>query len=190
MALADSVLQNSWAGPFKADPLQIGVNHSLGERIKADLTRFSLPVLLRYEDKNSMAFAREARVPFLDYRLVEYVAGLPLNLKLRDGWTKYCLRRGVQSLVPDSILRRRDKIGFATPEDDWFRQFLKDDIRHTFAQAVLLSEFVKIPELQRHFEAYLLGQRPLLSGEFFFRFFILEQWARSFLYKGAAAPID
>jgi asparagine synthase (glutamine-hydrolysing) len=157
------------------------VESTLGERVKADLTRFSLPSLLRYEDKNSMAFSREARVPFLDYRLVEYVAGLPLNLKLRDGWTKYCLRRGGQHKMPEPILTRKDKLGFATPEDDWFRQTLADHFGDTFIQAVFLPEFVNLSALKREFEAYVNGQRPLLSSDFFFRFYILEHWAQSFL---------
>jgi asparagine synthase (glutamine-hydrolysing) len=176
-----TLLQDSLIRNFGDTPLDLGPSGSLGERIKADMTQFSIPVLLRYEDKNSMAFAREARVPFLDYRLVEFVAGLPLNLKLRDGWTKYCLRRGAQNKVPSEILKRRDKFGFATPENDWFRHALADDIHQTYQQATFLPEFVKLPQLKSHFEAFINGQRPLLSSDFFFRFFILEQWARSFI---------
>jgi asparagine synthase (glutamine-hydrolysing) len=137
--------------------------------------------LLRYEDKNSMAFSRESRVPFLDHRLVEYVAALPLNLKLRHGWTKYCLRQGAQNKVPAEILQRKDKLGFATPENDWFRQNLTGEIRQTYQQAIFLPEFIKLPELNSQFEAFVTGQRPLLSSDFFFRFFILERWARSFI---------
>jgi asparagine synthase (glutamine-hydrolysing) len=181
MAVVFALLQDSFTRRFGDAPLNLGVSNSLGERIKADMTQFSIPVLLRYEDKNSMAFARETRVPFLDYRLVEFVAGLPLNLKLRDGWTKYCLRRGAQNKVPPEILQRKDKFGFATPEADWFRQVLADDFRQTFQQATLLPEFIKLPELNYHFEAYINGRRPLLSSDFFFRFFILEHWARSFI---------
>jgi asparagine synthase (glutamine-hydrolysing) len=180
-ATAKALLKSGFAAGF--DELSISLNSeaALGERIKADMTRFSLPVLLRYEDRNSMAFSREARVPFLDHRLVEYIAGLPLNLKLRDGWTKYCLRRGAQDIVPSQILQRKDKLGFATPEDEWFRRALKDEIQKTFSQANFLPEFVNLPGLQNHFEAFVNGKRPLLSSEFFFRFFILEHWAKTFV---------
>ncbi len=177
-AVAHGLLQEAFAKNFRAQASALGAENNLGARLKADMTRFSLPVLLRYEDKNSMAFSREARVPFLDHRLVEYVAGLPLNLKLRDGWTKYCLRRGGQGRIPPLILRRKDKLGFATPEDEWLRQTLYEDFRQTFGQAAFLPELVNMPNLQNHFEAFLRGKRPLLSGEFFFRFFILEKWAR------------
>ncbi len=180
-AVTSALLNDSFAAKFWHEPLNLGVSNTLGERIKTDMTRFSIPVLLRYEDKNSMAFSREARVPFLDHRLVEFVAGLPLNLKLRAGWTKYCLRRGAQGQVPAEILNRKDKLGFATPEEEWFRQVLADDVRHTYQQAQFLPEFINLPELNRHFEAFVNGQRPLLSSDFFFRFFILEHWARAFI---------
>lgn len=180
-SIARQLLHDSFAAPFEAEPLNIGIASTLGARIKADLTRFSLPVLLRYEDKNSMAFSRESRVPFLDYRLVEYVASLPLNLKLRDGWTKYCLRRGAQGSVPDVILRRKDKLGFATPEDEWFRSALQEPVRRTFETATFLPQFVNVAELENQFDSFVAGQRPWLSSEFFFRFFILEHWARVFM---------
>jgi asparagine synthase (glutamine-hydrolysing) len=65
--------------------------------MKEDLTKFSLLVLLRYEDRNSMAHWVEARLPSLDYRLVEMLASLPLNQKMRDGWTKYVLRNAMKA---------------------------------------------------------------------------------------------
>ncbi|MGH7597704.1 MAG: asparagine synthase (glutamine-hydrolyzing) [bacterium] len=179
-ALAKQLLQDSFRQAYADSDVGLVAAGDLGTRIKADMTRFSVPVLLRYEDKNSMAFSRESRVPFLDHRLVEYVAGLPLNLKLRDGWTKYCLRRSAQNVVPKKILARKDKIGFATPEEEWLRRALKDEIRQTFHQAALLPELIKLPDLQNHFDAFGHGKRPLLSSDFFFRFFILERWARLF----------
>jgi len=183
VATAQKILRIDFANRFSAPSLSLDGQNNLGARIKTDMARFSLPALLRYEDKNSMAFSREARVPFLDHRLVEYVAALPLNLKLRDGWTKYCLRRGAQNLVPRQILQRKDKLGFATPEDEWFRRALKEDIRQTFQQASFLPEFIELPNLQNHFEAFVNGKRPLLSSDFFFRFFILEHWARAFILE-------
>jgi len=180
-ATARKILRDDFSKSFSILSVSLNQQNTLAERIKADMTRFSVPVLLRYEDKNSMAFSREARVPFLDHRLVEYVAALPLNLKLRDGWTKFCLRRGAQNLVPQQILQRKDKLGFATPEDEWFRHALKDDVKKTFDAAIFLPEFIKPAELQNQFDAFVNGQRPLLSSEFFFRFFILEQWAKTFI---------
>jgi asparagine synthase (glutamine-hydrolysing) len=67
-----------------------------------------------------MAFGIEARVPFLDHRLVEHAVGLPDRLKIQGRERKVALRRAAAGIVPASVLARRDKIGFASPEDRWF----------------------------------------------------------------------
>lgn len=69
----------------------------------ANLWNISLPSLLRYEDKNSMAFSVEARLPFLDHRLVEFIFSLPFNLLIKNGWTKYILREAEKNVIPDDI---------------------------------------------------------------------------------------
>jgi asparagine synthase (glutamine-hydrolysing) len=86
-----------------------------------ELTRTRLPALLRYEDRLSMAFSIESRVPFLDHRLVELAFALPDTAKIRDGWSKYALRRAVDGLLPPSVAWRRDKKGFPTPVGSWLR---------------------------------------------------------------------
>lgn len=91
----------------------------LNSALKSDLCRYSIPQLLRYEDKNSMRWSIETRVPFLDFRLVELAASLPSGCKIRGGTTKYILRAALRGLVSERILGRRDKIGFAAPDEDW-----------------------------------------------------------------------
>ena len=77
-------------------------------------------MLLRYEDRNSMAFSIESRVPFLHPELVRFVLALPEEWILgEDGTSKHVFRRAMRGLVPDPVLDRRDKIGFATPERRW-----------------------------------------------------------------------
>jgi asparagine synthase (glutamine-hydrolysing) len=93
----------------------------LDER-REGLLRTSLPALLRYEDRNSMAFSVEARTPFLDYRLVERALALPSSDLVRDGWTKAILRESMAGIIPDCVRLRRDKLGFATPEARWLRE--------------------------------------------------------------------
>ncbi len=97
-----------------------------------ELTRTRLPALLRYEDRLSMAFSIESRVPFLDHRLVELAFALPGELKIRDGWSKYALRRSLEGLLPASVVWRKDKKGFPTPVGNWLR-----DERGAEARAVL-----------------------------------------------------
>lgn len=75
--------------------------------------------LLRYEDRNSMAFSIESRVPFLDHRLVEFSLALPEEEKLHDGWTKWVLRRAMAPGLPHTVTWRKDKKGFITPQKQW-----------------------------------------------------------------------
>ncbi|MEY4572265.1 MAG: asparagine synthase [Bacteroidota bacterium] len=82
----------------------------------------SLPTLLHYEDRNSMAHSIESRVPFLDHRLVELMFQLPAEFKIKNGWTKYILRESMNDILPSEIQWRRDKKGFVTPgEISWLR---------------------------------------------------------------------
>src|SRR5205807_3214015 len=90
---------------------------SLRHHLEETLVETSLPMLLRYEDRNSMAFSIESRVPFLTMPLVDFLLRLPEeHLIGRDGTTKNVFRQAMRGLVPDTILDRRDKIGFQTPE--------------------------------------------------------------------------
>ncbi len=79
----------------------------------------NLPRLLRVEDRNSMAFSVEARTPFLDMRLAEFISQLPASYRIHAGWTKYALRKSLEKILPREITWRRDKKGFATPERAW-----------------------------------------------------------------------
>ncbi|WP_428248607.1 asparagine synthase (glutamine-hydrolyzing) [Ferrovibrio sp.] len=81
----------------------------------------SLPMLLRYADRNAMRVSVENRVPFLTTGLADFAASLPDALLIdQNGTTKSVLRQALRGIVPDAILDRRDKIGFATPEAQWF----------------------------------------------------------------------
>lgn len=112
-----------------------GLNQSLVRHFQ-----YKLEHLLRMEDRNSMAFSLEARVPYLDYRLVEYILGLPENLKIQNGETKYLQKKALGKYTIPEILQRTDKIGFGTPGDEWmltdkWRQLTKknySDLSETF----------------------------------------------------------
>lgn len=88
----------------------------------------NLPMLLHWEDRNSMAHSVEARVPFLDHRLVEFNLALGNSHKIVRGDTKRVLREAMKNILPESVRNRRDKLGFATPEQIWFRGPLKGQI--------------------------------------------------------------
>jgi asparagine synthase (glutamine-hydrolysing) len=101
---------------------------SLDQVLYRELTSTNLPALLHYEDRNSMAFSVEARVPYLDINLVNYIAVLPLNEKIRNGITKISLREATKYIIPESIRNRQDKMGFVTPEEQWMKHELKSQI--------------------------------------------------------------
>src|SRR3954454_14818265 len=79
----------------------------------------TLPALLRYADRSSMAHSREVRLPFLDRRVAELAFSLPAAFLYRRGLPRAILRDAVRGPVPDSILGRRDKVGFAPPQAQW-----------------------------------------------------------------------
>ena len=90
----------------------------LEQMIYAEL-KLRLPeLLLMRVDKMTMATSVEARVPFLDHKLVEFAMGIPRNLKYRDGQTKYILKRALEGVVPDRIIKREKK-GFGVPLNEW-----------------------------------------------------------------------
>lgn len=94
-----------------------------------------LPSLLRFDDRNSMAHSIESRVPFLDYRLIEFCFALPAEQKIRDGVTKYILRQALRGIIPERVRTRHDKIGFSTPQDAWLAGELAPWLREVFTSA-------------------------------------------------------
>jgi len=92
-----------------------------------------LPALLHVEDRMSMAHGLESRVPFLDHPLVEFAATVPADVKFKDGQLKYLLRSAFRNDIPDSVLNRRDKLGFPVPLSKWFSGELRDFFFDTIA---------------------------------------------------------
>ena len=86
-----------------------------------DHFEYKLEHLLKWEDRNSMCFSLESRVTFLDHRLVEKTLSTPANQIIQKGMTKHILREAMKGILPESIRLRKDKIGFGTPQDKWFR---------------------------------------------------------------------
>ncbi len=145
------------------------------------LTSRGLPELLRYEDRNSMAHSLEARVPFLDYRLVELGFSLPPDEKIRAGRTKDVLRRAFADLLPPPVRDRRDKLGFVTPERDWMRAGpLSDLAAATFASRSFSERgLVDAAAANRRLERHRRGEVD--AGMELWRALNLELWAREFL---------
>ena len=152
---------------------------SLDQVLYRELCMSNLPALLHYEDRNSMAFSIESRVPYLDVRLVEQVAWLPLNQKIRNGVTKLLLRHAVKGLIPESIRCRCDKMGFVTPEEVW----MKDNLRPLIEDMMESVSFRKRPywdavAVKEDYRAFVEGKSDY-SFELF-RIVCAEFWLRAF----------
>src|SRR5690606_22754197 len=74
---------------------------------------------LRFADRNSMAHARELRLPFLSHDLVDFIYSLPPTFKIHNGWTKYIMRETCRHVLPGKIYARIDKIGYESPHKRW-----------------------------------------------------------------------
>lgn len=175
-------LQQDFSKKFLDRYIPFSYNSQIGQRFKEDITMWSLPVLLRYCDKSSSACSVEVRLPFLDYRLVEKIASIPLEQKMRSGWTKFILRKAMIGIIPETIRLRKSKLGFVTPEKVWFKTVLHGELRQLFDKAEFIKEYANLNELKKEFQKYLHG-RSLLSHDIFFRFFIVERWAKKFFLK-------
>jgi asparagine synthase (glutamine-hydrolysing) len=166
--------------------VHLGIPHGAGcvERQRLDLERFSVPVLVHYEDRMSMAWSREIRVPFLDYRLVEYLAPLGVEFKLHKGWTKYIFRKAMEPLLPESITWRKDKQGFVNPQSEWLKKQLRPKVLELFTHESLISTmgFVDVNNLRKKYENYC--EQPTGSGSISFKDIFnplaLELWLRRF----------
>jgi asparagine synthase (glutamine-hydrolysing) len=108
-----------------------------------DTTALSLPQLLRYEDRNAMAFGIENRTPFTDYRVIEFAHKLPLSYLYRDGYNKYFLRALAKRRLPAEIANRRDKKGFEAPENFLMTQLGLSERADLFAFRLFLYEALR-----------------------------------------------
>ena len=94
---------------------------TLDEMLLRDFDTYQLPLYLKADDRDSMAFSIESRHPFMDFNLVEFGYSLPNNLLIKNGWQKYIIRKSMHEM-PDEIRFRKDKKGFVTPQDVWLEK--------------------------------------------------------------------
>jgi asparagine synthase (glutamine-hydrolysing) len=159
-------------------------DRNLNARLAHDVLSYSTPNLLRYEDKNSMAFSIEARVPFLDHELVEYIFKLPIDQKIDGGWNRAVYRRAMRGRIPELNRRRRSKIGFTNPEVTWIRGRAAR-MRAIFDSATCRGRGIYDNDrLVRDFDAWLAGAPgdPLI----FWRTMVTELWMQRYMDQPVA----
>lgn len=154
---------------------------------RAQLTALNLPMLLHWEDRDSMAHGVEARLPFLDYRLVEFCLGLPEDFKLSDGWTKRVMREGMRGRLPERVRERRDKLGFATAEEVWMRGNLRSQFLDLVADSVNAAGGILTPAAQQKATRMLAAEEPF--SFLTWRFISFGKWLRRFNVELPAAPV-
>lgn len=128
---------------YQSDALQtLSANYLDIDQLQIlEIQKTQLPHLLKYEDKNSMANSIETRLPFLDYRCVETALSLPHDFKIKNGWTKYLLRKGIESKLPKEIVWRKNKLGFNAPEQRWLAS-IETEMVQTIQNSTLLNALI------------------------------------------------
>src|SRR5258706_4846055 len=158
---------------------------ALKRQLAFDTLQRLLPSLLRYEDRNSMAFSIETRLPFLDYRLAEFAFSLPDEALLDRGISKAILRRSLADRIPRTVLERRDKMGFETPADVWLRGRHAAEARRRLLTPRPLHASLAPAALRVELNRYLDGTRDIgLQG---WRWLSLEAWIPAFLARDVRA---
>jgi asparagine synthase (glutamine-hydrolysing) len=153
------------------------------------LTRTSVPKLLHWEDRNSMAHSIESRVPFLDHRLVEFVVSLPDEFKLSGGITKRVMRDGMSGILPDKIRDRMDKLGFVTPEEIWVKEQASDQFRTKLQNAVDSSQGILSQKCLTDLDEMISGKSSFNSV--IWRMINFGDWMETFSVKncGTTEPL-
>lgn len=160
-------------------PEGLSTPRSLGDYCVALTRSTHLPMLLRYGDRNSMAHSIEARVPFLDHRLVEFALRLGSQHKIVGGDTKRVLRRAMSEILPPAILERRDKIGFATPEELWFKGPLRAKVEAGIEDTLALyPDLLRADETRKFAREMLNGRRRFDFS--LWRIVVFGIWGREF----------
>ena len=140
----------------------------------------SIQTLLHFEDRNSMAHSVESRVPFLDYRFVEFAFSLPSHYKIHKNFGKYIHREALKTVVPKEIMERKDKIGFLAPgERFWMRGEMKPMIDSLFHSAEFKNRSIFNQKLiLEKWNEYQAGNDK--NASLLWQVMALELWFRKF----------
>ena len=140
--------------------------------------KFHLPALLHYEDRNSMQFSIEARLPFLDYKLVEFGFNIPDNEKISREYGKKIIRKSLKKIVPDSILENKVKKGFQGPQIEWLLSY-QNEVKNDIKGLLIFDVFneAEIKKLLKNFKQNTNNQSLIA------RLYFLSVWVKVFNIK-------
>ncbi|WP_373073582.1 asparagine synthase (glutamine-hydrolyzing) [Sulfurimonas sp.] len=169
-----SFLKESYLDDFKV------LNHisnkyfSIEKLQELEIINTNLPALLRYEDKNSMKNSIETRLPFIDYKTLETALSINNSFKIKDGWSKYILRKTIENILPKNIVYRTDKLGFASPQDIWLDS-ISEDMKKEVKRSTVLNEISDMNILIQQFDA--------LKSSLKWRLYNIAIWERVYNVK-------
>ena len=174
---ASKFLNPDFLNKFKNRFFREDIFDNLNVFLFKHITYLNLKTLLRYEDRNSMRFSIESRTPFADdINLIEYVFKIPSTYKIHNGWTKYLMRNAMDGVIPEEIQWRRDKIGFATPEQQWFKK------NSNKLKSCLINDlkcFLKMDDIDKNWNRLMATQNIDLT-RFIWRIINLSLWYKKF----------
>ena len=147
---------------------KFNLNHELSTNMSHGLVN-----LLHYSDHTSMAHSIESRMPFLDYRLVEFLASIPSSYKMHNGWTKYIARLAFDKKLPSNIVWRKDKMGWPIPENYWFKGKLKKDFVNRIETCKELEEYVTNLDIRNQLNSNI-------EIKYLIRYFNISVWFKIF----------
>jgi len=153
--------------------------HNFRDFLLGQTTATSLVHLLRFEDRNSMAFSVEARVPFTDFQLVEWAFERANEFKIYRGWTKWLLRTAMKGRAPEAILWRRDKTGFETPDVTMSRRLI-DQCGHHPEDSPFLQRYLDRDLMRKVCARVKDGTGDRDVGRLVWRWLVLDAWYRLF----------
>ena len=145
-----------------------------------DILVDTLPLILRMEDRSSMAFSIEARVPLLDHKLVEYGLSLPDHLKIQGGLSKFAVRQATKGLMPEGVRLRRTKLGFAGADRRWLSADLRPQVTELIGDTLRCERFVDVGPLRQWYQSAGAKTASAEAYGSLFRVLSLEMWMRAF----------
>jgi asparagine synthase (glutamine-hydrolysing) len=148
----------------------------LKDSLYKNLTFSALREYLRYEDKNSMRFSLESRLPFLDFNLVKSAFRLKNHYKIKNGLSKVVLREIAKDKIPNETLNRKDKMGFTSPQEVWQKTILQDEFEKVFEDIKKNGIFIFLDEIQIYNIYQQYKNNQFSDWAFIWRLYSVYKW--------------
>ncbi len=183
-AFRDRLLDEEPFAPIRAQFRRFAGADGLNRLLAVDLATYLTDNCLVKTDRMSMACALETRVPLLDHRVIEFMASVPPEMKVRGFRRKYLLRRAVAGILPPRILAR-GKEGFSIPMRSWLRKELQPLMRDLLSEGALRRRgFFRPEEVGRLVTEHLDGREN--HAHRLWALMLFEIWAREFVDRRCA----